>query len=415
MKFIKIIFGIAILTIITTSCRKEIPVANRPYDYLRNDFASVFESFWTGMNNNYIFWDIDPTDWDAIYKTYKPKFTVLDIKKDEDVVKAYQYLVEMTKDLVDGHYAVQISSPLSRPYAKILSQAGYDSIISPSRNRHIQNGNFRTRTTLDTYIWNQLPGKYLKSSFLRLSNIEKTGLSLVLGKVDTPEKNICYFYFNSFNFTNISEDSRILNDLFDAFSDPSLDGVIIDLRGNRGGYVNDLNILWGSLLTGKEILAGYTRTKIGEGRLDYGPKIPFIVKPVKQLYQTDIPTNPRPTSALIVVLADLNSVSAAEISTMIISHLPNGYFVGETTWGGQSALRQNSFTIDNAGTFHNFFMSTVYTPFCLFEYANGKIYEGIGFSPKDAPRGYEVRYNATAIAAGQDPQLEKAIEIITNK
>ena len=48
-------------------CRKEMPQMQNPrtdeniYNWFR-----VFESLWSGMNYNYVFWDIDPTDWDAV-------------------------------------------------------------------------------------------------------------------------------------------------------------------------------------------------------------------------------------------------------------------------------------------------------------------------------------------------------------
>jgi len=218
-------------------------------------------------------------------------------------------------------------------------------------------------------------------------------------------------------FTPISD---ILEQFAKAVSNPSLEDVIIDLRGNRGGAVFDLSILWAHILMGRDLPAGYNRMKIGDGRLDYGPRIPFNITNsyVEETFAyrgiNIPPRNPRPVTVPIVVLADLNSISCAEISTIALSNLPNGYFVGETTWGGQGQLIENNNThiMYNAGQFNNSFFDMVYTPFVIFEAVDGKCYEGKGYSPKNAPRGYEVKYNKAAIQTGNDPQLEKAIEVI---
>ena len=427
MKFFKIFFSIAVLAAITSSCRKDMPVYNRPNDYLRGDAASAFESFWTGMNSNYIFWGVDPTDWDAVYDIYQPKFARLDIDEEEDIVKLYEYLSDITKDLVDGHYSIKFNDDIR----DFLINAGYNPNIIPSDSRHIKNGTYRNGIVLSQYIFKQLPHKYLSDTLRGLAIVDDNPLYMLLGSVNnTAGKDICYFYLSGFAITGYLNKPNdygapghapidvILEALASALASPSLDGVIIDLRGNGGGYTDDLNILWGSLLTGKPFVAGYNRHKIGEGRLDYGPKVPVVIRPNAELNNNfNIPTNPHPVTAPIVVLADVNSVSCAEISTMALSHLPNGYFVGETTWGGQGVLlnNDNALIIHSGGTFNNFLMKLVYTPYRSFECVNGNSYEGKGFSPKDAPRGYEVKHNAAAIAAGDDPQLEKAIEIIINR
>jgi C-terminal processing protease CtpA/Prc len=155
---------------------------------------------------------------------------------------------------------------------------------------------------------------------------------------------------------------------------------------------------------------------MGDGRLDFGPKIPYTIQPYANLQPNvdeayRFPTNPHPTKKPIVVLADVNSVSCAEMTTMGIASLPNGYFVGERTWGGQGMLLGNNRASVwlNAGEFSTPFVTTVYTPFQQFTYQDGRVYEGIGFPPKPE---LEVKYNAAALAQGIDPQLEKALQVI---
>ena len=62
------------------------------------------------MNTNYLYWDKDTVNWDGIYKTYKPKFDSLDAVpySDTSMNKCFQYMADMTKDLKDGQYALQL-------------------------------------------------------------------------------------------------------------------------------------------------------------------------------------------------------------------------------------------------------------------------------------------------------------------
>ena len=56
------------------SCRRQAPELTNPNDLRVNTESpsQVFLAFWQGMNNSYGFWDIDPTDWDAVYDHYLP-------------------------------------------------------------------------------------------------------------------------------------------------------------------------------------------------------------------------------------------------------------------------------------------------------------------------------------------------------
>jgi hypothetical protein len=71
--------------------------------------STIFEGFWHGMNNNYVFWDVDHTDWDAVYDRYYPKFEALGTLKNttpEKVDIMRGYFQDMLKDIVDGHYSL---------------------------------------------------------------------------------------------------------------------------------------------------------------------------------------------------------------------------------------------------------------------------------------------------------------------
>jgi hypothetical protein len=114
---------LVLVVAVTVSCRQDIDL-QRPEDralVINNDevvdFSRSFEAYWQGMNHNYLFWDKDPTDWDAVYDTYSGKFKDLGYIKtadtDEDAVDkvrvAHGYFKEMTKDLIDGHYSLSFN------------------------------------------------------------------------------------------------------------------------------------------------------------------------------------------------------------------------------------------------------------------------------------------------------------------
>ena len=75
LKYMLLLF----VALLTSACRDEAPELMNPNErQLLNTPSQVFESFWHGMNNSYVFWDIDPTDWDKVYDDYLPRFRELD-------------------------------------------------------------------------------------------------------------------------------------------------------------------------------------------------------------------------------------------------------------------------------------------------------------------------------------------------
>ncbi|MBB6500990.1 S41 family peptidase [Pedobacter cryoconitis] len=389
----QIVLGISIISVLV-SCRKELPQINQPERYITGNFSEAFEAYWNGMNNNYIFWDIDPTNWDDVYKKYKPLFAQMNINDSTDVRKSYTYFKEMTSKLVDSHYALQITSKYVKDSAKYISpstlrhskEPGYHGIIDPN------------------FFYFSIPPKYLDPGYVKgfVNVSDGSQFFAIAGKI---KSNILYLHFNSFNLkqvygsTTTNDAQKTLKYYFDQLKNTvGLKGIIIDVRSNGGGALADLDLLVGNL-TDKPYSIGATRSKGGMGRLDYTPWIDAQVHPAKDA---------KAFTAPIVVLADLNSVSMAEMTTMALKALPTGNatFVGERTWGGNGPLLPND-DVYNGGQFKTGFMNLVYTSTLMLRYKDGKIYEGLGFPPD-----VEIKYNGAALDTGTDPQLEKAISLI---
>ena len=92
------------------SCKHDIPKRELLSNYEVNNFSELFKVFWQGMNSNYLFWDKETMNWDNMYREYKPKFDSLDMRPYSDTTMniCFQYMADMTKDLKDGQYALQL-------------------------------------------------------------------------------------------------------------------------------------------------------------------------------------------------------------------------------------------------------------------------------------------------------------------
>lgn len=382
MKRYKCLYSIIILMVVTLSCQKDFPIVENPKHYTIGSYNDLFEAYWNGMNTNYAFWDIDPTDWDAMYRQYKPLFAKLDINNPQDFNLAYAYLKQMSAQLLDGHYGIYFLGsdipPISPAFDRIQKRPDYHQPID------------------STHFSVTIPKNYLKEAFMG-SNRD---LTVVSGTIDN---NILYFYCSAFFLESAyteqnNEVKGVLQYFFNRLKEmPEIKGVVIDVRGNGGGSTVDLDFLVGSMIN-KPLYYGYTRSKGGNGRLDYGPWIPVFVAPKKESRNITTP---------VVVLADMHSVSMSEIITMAIQALPNGYFMGERTWGGQGDSTPDADGNPHyGGGFSNNDFQVVASS-VMQKDLKGLNLEGVGLVPD-----IEVKYNQQAINLGKDLQLERALELI---
>ena len=371
-----------------SSCRKDLKNTETPENYVGGSFSEVFQAFWDGMNSNYVFWSIETTDWDNIYKVYKPIFAGLDINKTSDIQKSVQYFRAMTAGLKDSHYNITFGSPIM------------DSFVSPSTDRKQNAGILRNR-----YVFYYYDANY----YLDSASIVSGKDSINVSGVDTTEAvsgtiggNILYLGFNRFNLKNsyTSADNgvkKVLQFFIDYLHNPPADfkGVVIDVRGNGGGDINDLNFLVGNMV-GDKLIIGSTRNKNGNGRLDYTPWADAVVTPQPGARAVTVP---------VVALTDIWSASMSELTAMAIHALPKGHTVGEKTWGANGPLTGNE--ILNGGQFTAANFMFVYTSSAMFRYKDGKIYEGEGFPPD-----FNVPFSENDFRTIGDTQLEKALGLM---
>ena len=402
MKHFKILLVLSVSTLLF-SCREENPAVLNPQD--EKTFTSwddVFESFWNGMNYSYAFWDVDPTDWDAVYREYKPRFQNLKFHNSQDSATVKELFTKMTENIIDHHFNISLWDENGQVYEQI--RPGSQEVTK----RNYYHENFSEQDLINTIVANKEKGR------IKYASISGTGnyMNIYSYCIDN---SIVYLRLTSFAIYSNLDNPDLIDTIQNFFhligTTPDLKGIVIDTRGNGGGILNDMYFILSPLIT-KEVTFGYTRTKNGMGRLDYTPWSPMILYPIDMAggYFTGIekkfPTVKRNLENIpIVALADVNSVSMGEITPMAICAFPNGCFVGERTWGAHGPLNGN-LNDSYAGTFENSAFR-VYTSTSLTKNLDGNIYEGIGLTPD-----IEALYNEAEFLNGNDTQLERAIQYI---
>ena len=188
-----------------------------------------------------------------------------------------------------------------------------------------------------------------------------------------------------------------------------LGGVILDVRSNGGGFLNDFKFVLGALVPSGNFHDANARCKRGTGRYDYSP----IMEQYMPTYEDEHVTVTEP----IVTLCNCGSVSMAEHTSYGTKVLPNGNgtLIGTRTHGGFSALSSSeSFTENYAGYVGILDETPVfcYIPQEVAMTLDNEIIEGIGVTPDIE---VTMDFGTWNSGAGPDNQLDKALGFIKSK
>ena len=352
------------------------------------DFEQVFESFWDQMYRNYVYWDIDSTNWNETYTQYHRIFSQLSLNNDNDVRSSVKYFREMTESIMDGHCFISFEHP-----------AIADSFVYPLMERKNKLGLLREEHSYFLQDSIYLDDGYIVGQDI-FNSLNDQPLTTICGTVD---KDILYFSCNFFKlsqsyYSNSSESVKATLDLFSSWIEKRSEkskGIIIDIRNNPGGDLADLNFMLGRLVE-EPLHFGYCQYKNGDGPLDITPKIKAYINPEPDAKNVDLP---------IVVLTEIHTASLSELVTIAIKSFPRGVSIGETTWGATSPVVP--FEVYNSGSFEVQDFLSVQLSSCRFTSLDNEVYEGTGVPPD-----IFVPYSAEANNSGKDLQLERAIQLL---
>lgn len=371
--------GVCILIVmISICCKKQSPInlTENP-----DNFSKIFSQFWEKMNNQYVYWDRDNTNWNTIYSEYKPLFDNL-TNSYSDKIKAVSYFRMLTANLIDGHFNITFQDPTINNLD-----------INPTIDRKNKANNIHRRYNYDNVVRSYLDNGFLSGK----GNLRSDGVS-ISATVGTINSNLLYFHCDFFalqeayNLNDGNKVNQILNYFFATLKRKSepIKGIILDLRNNTGGHIEDLNFFAGKLAN-QDITFGYSRSKTGLGKLNYSPWLESKLKH-DPAYQVNVP---------IVLLGDNFSASLAEIMIIALRSKTN-IFIGEQTYGATGPL--SNADVFNSGSFSVGKFLTVKTSSVEFKGVDGAFYEGVGITPDVSSV-----FNYNDLLAGNDKQLELAI------
>lgn len=179
--------------------------------------------------------------------------------------------------------------------------------------------------------------------------------------------------FDSLSFIDFTQTVTALME-----ENPNANGFIIDVRGNPGGYLESAKSVIGHFIpSGEAILF-----------MNYGPNHGEIHLSTGKGEWADYP---------IVILIDEGSASAAEIVAMVLKEKKDAVLVGKTTFG-KGTVQEIIYYLDGSSL-----------KLTIAEWRSSKFHsiDGMGLSPH-----YDVDLTHENILAGEDPQLEEAIEAL---
>lgn len=275
MKQIKAkILSLGICVILFCGCIPETPIDR---DYVNN-----FNALWKIIDERYCFLEEKGVDWDAIHTKYYQKLC----SKEQNDLTFFYLMESMLNELKDGHVNLYSSFDITNYHGLVSDPTTGLNIYA--RNKHIQ-------------------GRLLISGGMRYGILQDKLNDIKIGY-------ICYSSFSS----SLGNMPFILK----AFEET--DGMILDVRGNGGGVVENANKL-ASYFFKEKLLVGYTVHKTGPGHSDFSQPKAHYITPNSEITFTELP---------VVVLQDRSSFSSTNDFLYKVALADNVIRIGEVSGGG---------------------------------------------------------------------------------
>ncbi|MFU8842896.1 MAG: S41 family peptidase [Bacteroidales bacterium] len=311
---------------------------------IADDPVTNFEYLWKTVDEKYSFFEYKGIDWDQVYNSYRPLIT-----PDLNRAQLFSVLKNMLNELKDGHVNLSASFDVSR----------YDFKFNAPEN-------FNFRLLQDHYIgWNyRITGPLINTIIVR------------------DDRKIGYIRYASFSQTVQSADiDFVIAHLWNT------DGIILDMRSNGGGTVNNIYRLGGRFADEERFIYS-SILKNGPGHEDFSEPANVNMDPLGARQYT------RP----VMLLTNRGCYSATSFFALAMKAFPHVTQVGDTTGGGLGAPA--GFELPNGWGFR-FSVSRTFSP-------QGDNWEN------GVPPDVTVWMDPVHELNGTDDIMEKAIELITN-
>ena len=379
-----------------------------------------FEAIWQGINQNYVFWEIDPVDWDDVYVKYHPLFEELDKQesvKTEDLQTLYE---EICGQLIDNHMVVKLVNQKAskdetnrevavRPGVLKLKKREINDkgitleVLQASRDKMKEAG----RVTHEAEFVNEDSNANLRHMLTYVIDedilyLRPSDFYVIAYLTDSDAYKVYDTYMRQLLFNN------------------QIKGVVIDLRNNGGGMLWDMFTILGPLLK-EPCHVLDSKTKMGTGRLDYGEWTPFIAEVMTKRkiadmmkWEEELPETASIGDRPLVVLVNRFSASMSEMTALGAKNLSYATVIGELTYGATGPLTPDthlSFSGQFGDTNLTMVPYSVITSTWMTRTTDGTFIEGYGVTPD-----ITIQLDYDKLANQQiDNQLECAINLLHDK
>lgn len=242
-----------------------------------------FEALWHIMDTRYCYFTVKKqqlgVDWDEVHVRYRQS-----VSDDMSSYNLFEVLAAMLDELQDGHVNLYGPYDISR--------------------------NYKWQTDSLENFSEKVQRLYLGDDYKLITSGYKYTI--------LPD-NTGYLYISSFS-------NRISASQLDAILSyfTLCNGIIIDIRGNGGGYVDVAELIAGRF-TNEKVLVGYNSYKTGDGHDDFSKPAPRYVVPPADHIRWQKP---------VALLTNRGCYSAANDFTLMMKSMPRSRQFGDRTGGG---------------------------------------------------------------------------------
>ncbi|MDO5035987.1 MAG: S41 family peptidase [Porphyromonas sp.] len=254
-----------------------------PQEPKNSDYMTNFEALWKIIDERYCFLEEKGVDWDKVHRIYAQK-----VKNEaRDDLTFFHLMTEMLRELKDGHVNL-ISSFDNGRYTEIVDDA---------------------TTGLNIYARDMVLGRpeYWLSGGMRYVRLKVINTDISFG------------YISYGSFSSSLGDMKFILSLF-----KDCDAIILDVRGNGGGRVDNATKLVSYFLTEKT-LVGYSSHKLSPRRGHFSELKPLYISPNESITWTEKP---------LIILQDRGSYSATNDFLYKVATAKNVVRIGQRSGGG---------------------------------------------------------------------------------